>query len=154
MNYADKAFLYNRRILVVEDEAFIAMLVRDALTDVGCRPIIAQSWDAPLLARRELIDCALLDVKSEDDTVFAVADTLARRDIPFVFASGCHRGILPEKYLSRVLLPKPYLPTDIARTILISMKMHPAVGLGCIRKEADNGDRGAGPRRVRHTNSD
>jgi DNA-binding response OmpR family regulator len=108
----------HRRILVVEDEPLIAMLVRDLLADVGCRSMMAFNLiDALVLAKTEHFDCALLDVSIGDETVFEIADALARRDIPLVFTSGHSAEILPDRYRGHALLAKPYMPSELTRII-------------------------------------
>jgi CheY-like chemotaxis protein len=123
MQHAHTAYLNHRRVLVVEDEPLIAMLVRQLLADVGCRSMTAFNFiDALGLAKTEPFDCALLNVRIGDETVFEVADALARRNIPLVFTSGHSAEILPDRYRRHALLAKPYMPSELAR--IISTELH------------------------------
>ena len=123
--YADIAYLNNRCVLVVEDETIIAMLVRELLADVGCRSMTAFNLiDALLLAKRELFDCALLDVGIGDEMVFEVADALARRNIPLVFTSGHCADVLPDRYRGHALLKKPYMASELARIVAAELQDH------------------------------
>lgn len=103
------------RILVVEDEPVLAMLLRDALTDMGCQVLCAPALtQAILLAKSEDLACGFLDVKIGNDTVVPVADALSARRIPFIFSSNYGREMLPQRYRNHLMLPKPYFPDDIA----------------------------------------
>ena len=78
------------RILVVEDELMISMLVEDMLAELGHKVagIAASIEEATRLADQGDFDGALLDVNLNGKTIDAVAETLMRRDIPFVFTTG------------------------------------------------------------------
>lgn len=78
------------RVLVVEDEAIIAMLVEDLLGDMGCKVVgpageLAQAF---ALAEREAFDCAILDVNLGGQRVDPFVDMLKARGAPFIFATG------------------------------------------------------------------
>src|SRR5207237_544124 len=75
------------RILVVEDELMISMLVEDMLAELGYQVVgvAASLEEASRLAREVEFDGALLDVNLNGKKVDAVAQTLAVRNIPFVF---------------------------------------------------------------------
>lgn len=98
------------RILVVEDESLIRMLLEDMLTDLG-HEVAATA--ASVEAARELatsadFDAAILDVNLEGHEVFPVAEILAQRGLPFVFASGYGHTALPEQFRDRPTLQKPF----------------------------------------------
>lgn len=79
-----------KRILVVDDEPLIAMMLEDILDDLGCA-VIGPALDvgeAEALAREAAIDAAILDVNLGDGTSHSVAELLCERHIPFVVASG------------------------------------------------------------------
>lgn len=103
------------RILVVEDEPVLAMLLQDALRDMGCEVVVAHAVSqARQLAEIEDVACGFLDIKIGNDTVVPVADALSQRNIPFVFSSNYGRELLPQRYRNHIMLPKPYFPDDIA----------------------------------------
>lgn len=103
------------RILVVEDEPALAMLLTDALIEMGCDVVSAQALpQATRLAQIEDIACGFLDIKIGNGIVVPVADVLSDRKIPFVFSSNYGREMLPQRYQNHALLPKPYFPDDIA----------------------------------------
>ena len=78
------------RILVVEDEMLIAVLIEEMLQGLGCQVVGPVSrLDAALrLAHEEPLDAAILDVRIRGGQVFPVAEELPARNIPFVLASG------------------------------------------------------------------
>jgi CheY-like chemotaxis protein len=99
-----------RRILVVEDEILISMLLEDMLTDLGYEVAATASRvdEALALARSIDIHAAILDVNLNGQEVFPVADALAGRSIPFVFATGYGERALPAAYQERPTLQKPF----------------------------------------------
>jgi len=98
------------RILVVEDESLIRMLLEDLLADLGHEVAATASsvGAARELAETGEFDAAILDVNLEGEEVFPVADILAARNLPFVFASGYGHAALPEKFRGRPTLQKPF----------------------------------------------
>ena len=105
------------RVILVEDEPLVAMMMEDLLADLGCE--IAGSFgslDAALgwvAAQEELPDGALLDVNlGGGETVFPLADLLRERGVPFVFATGY--GALPSnEYPDAPLVRKPVAQDEL-----------------------------------------
>jgi CheY-like chemotaxis protein len=112
--------LTGRRVLVVEDEMMIAMLVEDMLAELGCRvvgPAHALD-DALVLARSEHgIDAALLDVNLAGQPVFAVADALREKGVPAVFSTGYGDAGLRDVDRGAPVLQKPFRAGDLARAL-------------------------------------
>ena len=108
-----------RRILIVEDEPFIALTLEDMLFELGfvVAGCVADVPAALALIGREEIDGALLDVNLGSQSIDAVADLLAERDCPFVFTTGYGRTGIPPAYANRAVLQKPFGMDDLA-TIL------------------------------------
>ncbi|MFZ0268208.1 response regulator [Caulobacter sp.] len=104
------------RIMIVEDEALVALMVEDLLTEFGCE--ISGSFGAVDDALAYLkdaatpppaLDGAVLDVNIGGTMVFPVAERLRAAGIPFVFATGY--GALPRKgFEDVVVLNKPINP--------------------------------------------
>lgn len=111
----DTSVLAGRRILVVEDEVLVSMLVEDILLDFGCVIVgpAAKLEDAVALAQSETIDIGLLDVNLGRTLVFPVADVLSQRGIPFVFVSGYGESALQPPHQDRPVLEKPFSPETI-----------------------------------------
>ena len=112
--------LTGRRVLVVEDESLVAMLLETILEDMECVPIGPASNvdDGQKLARdTENLDAALLDVNVAGRQVFPVAEALKERGVPFVFSTGYGEGGLPETWRGRSTIQKPFTE-DAVRSAL------------------------------------
>ena len=115
--------LHGRRVLVVEDEALIAMLMEDGLIDAGAEVVgPACSVDEALgLIERAAWDgrlnAAVLDMNLEGATVSPVADRPAALGVPFVFATGygedCNRGA----HSAAPVLAKPFDPDALVAAV-------------------------------------
>ncbi|WP_287105107.1 response regulator, partial [Brevundimonas sp.] len=93
--------LSGRRVLVVEDESLVAMLLETILEDMECVPIGPASNidEGETLARDTVeLDAALLDVNVAGRQVFPVAEALKSRGVPFVFSTGYGEGGLPDEW--------------------------------------------------------
>jgi CheY-like chemotaxis protein len=107
------------RILLVEDEMMVAMLVEDILVDAGHVVIgpLAQADKALQAAGNETLDLAILDVNINGGSVYPVAEALAARGIPFVFATGYGACGLDEGWQDRPTLQKPFRRDDLYRVV-------------------------------------
>ena len=106
-----EATLAGRRMLVVEDEPLIAMLLEDMLGDLDITIAgVAESVPAALdmVEKADGLDAAILDMNLRGRSVEPVAEQLAARGIPFVFASGYGADALTSKHASAPVLPKPF----------------------------------------------
>ncbi len=110
---------YPRRVLIVEDEMLIALLVEDALTASGVQVagIATTVQEALKEAVKTEFDCAILDVHLHGEDVYPVADVLAQKGVPFVFASGYGKAGLPERHRGRPTLLKPFMPSDLEHVL-------------------------------------
>lgn len=104
-----------RKVLVVEDEALVAMLVEDALIDAGFGVLgpAATVQEALSLLLRETPDAVVLDLNLAGETSTPVADALAARGIPYVIATGYGASGLPAGHQHAMVLAKPYDPTEL-----------------------------------------
>lgn len=111
--------LQNRRVLVVEDESLVAMLIEDMLLDLGAEVEVAMRLaEALRLAWEGSYDMAVLDVNLGDgQRSDAVADALRSRGIPFLFATGYGERGLAERHRGTPTLQKPYRLADLSLTI-------------------------------------
>lgn len=102
--------LRNARVLVVEDEVLVAALLEERLEGLGCQVVGPASsvGEALELLEAEDIDAAVLDVNLAGEKVFPVADSLAARDIPFVFATAYGASGVADRHNERAVLDKPY----------------------------------------------
>ena len=104
-----------RRVLVVEDDSLVAMLIEDIVADLGHEVVgsATRLEEALALARTASFDAAILDVNLAGQRSFAVADVLKARGIPFVFATGYDAEGLEEGYRDAVTLRKPFQAEDV-----------------------------------------
>jgi CheY-like chemotaxis protein len=107
--------LANCRILIVEDEAVIALELATILEDEGAEIVgIANNLASALdFVRLSHIDCALLDIYLHNETSYRVADALSHRRVPFAFLTGFTDPVLPARHKHRPVINKPFMPTDI-----------------------------------------
>jgi CheY-like chemotaxis protein len=107
------------RILVIEDEFFIALDISSILEQAGLVVIgpAANVADALEAIGSEEIDGALLDAHLAGEPVGRVADALKARAIPFAFVSGYGREQLPAAYQDAQLVKKPFTGRDLLAAI-------------------------------------
>ena len=107
------------RVLVVEDETVIAVLIEEALLELGCIVIgPVGKLDAALrLADSEQLDGAILDVTIRGGNVYPVAHRLAARGIWFVLASGYGNWALPKSLQGQHRLTKPFTRRELEATV-------------------------------------
>jgi CheY-like chemotaxis protein len=108
-----------KRILVVEDEVMIRMLLEDMLAELGytIAAAAARLDEALELARHAEFDLAILDVNLNGQPISPVADVIAARGMPFVFATGYGERGLPHTYRDRPTLKKPFQLDSLKRTL-------------------------------------
>jgi CheY-like chemotaxis protein len=107
------------RVLLVEDDIFLSMLVEDMLDEFGCRVVVASSVSRALalLDLEHGLDAAILDVSLFGGTSYDVADVLAARAIPFTFVTGYAAEDLLPPYRHHPVLTKPYSADTLAKMV-------------------------------------
>jgi CheY-like chemotaxis protein len=107
------------RVLVVEDEMMVSMLIEDMLDDLGCKVIGPASRldEAMALAGEAELDCAVLDVNLGGQSIFPLADFLRAKGAPFAFATGYGDAGLRDVDKGSPVLQKPFRETDLARVL-------------------------------------
>ena len=108
-NFSSPQSLSGRRILIVEDEALVAMMLEDELESLGLS-IVASCGsvsDALRAIDDKAPDVAILDVNLGGEFVYPVADRLLERGIPFVFVTGYGRESVDQRYAFVQILEKP-----------------------------------------------
>jgi len=107
------------RVLVVEDEMMVSMLIEDMLGELGCLVIGPASRldEAMQLARDAELDCAVLDVNLGGQPIFPLADLLRERGRPFAFATGYGDAGLRDVDKGSPVLQKPFREGDLARVL-------------------------------------
>jgi DNA-binding response OmpR family regulator len=107
------------RILIVEDEMTIALLMEDMVVDLGHRAagLAMRLPQAMQLAETADLDLAILDVNLDGRLSFPVAEVLTRRGVPFLFATGYGSGGIEAPYRDRVVIKKPFSLEELGRAI-------------------------------------
>ena len=112
--------LKGRRVLVVEDEALVAMLLEAMLEDMGCVPVGPIGDIDEALAAIEAdnaLDAALLDVNVAGREVFPVAAALKAKGVAFVFSTGYGEGGLPEEWRGQSTIQKPFTEAAVRQAL-------------------------------------
>ena len=114
--------LAGKRVLIVEDEALVALDLQFALEDEGATvlgPALSLPDAIDLITRETDIDGAILDVDLAGLQVFPAADLLRARDVPFVFHTGHgSRASLSELFPGSLTCSKPTLPSTLISALL------------------------------------
>lgn len=111
--------LAGKRVLVVEDEPLIAMVLCDYLSDAGCIPVgPAQNLERALaLVDTEVFDAALVDGNLAGRSVDQLALALTQRNVPFAFVTGYGREALPAPFQEAMIVEKPFTQEQIVGSI-------------------------------------
>ncbi|MBB4859862.1 DNA-binding response OmpR family regulator [Novosphingobium chloroacetimidivorans] len=105
-----------KRVLVVDDEMLVAMMLEDMLDDLGYQVVgpagsLKQAMD---LAESETLDCAILDLNLGQGVVSTpVAELLRARGVPFLLATGYGANAETDRLGHAGLLPKPFSTSDV-----------------------------------------
>ena len=107
--------LSGRRILVVEDEMLVLMMTEGMLADLGCESVTAAATvdQAIAVIDAQVFDAAMLDMNLKGNQCHAVADALAARGVPFIFATGYSGHDRVGAHLDRPVLKKPFRHEDM-----------------------------------------
>ena len=109
------------RVLLVEDETLVAMLLEDMISDLGGTVVGSASRVSRALEMVQDpgcgIDLAVLDVNLGGEEVFPVASALAERSVPFAFSTGYGNAGLPDAWRSRPTLQKPFTQEQVTTVL-------------------------------------
>jgi DNA-binding response OmpR family regulator len=115
------------RLLLVEDDPLLAMMIGDWLTEAGVDVVGPAGRVAEALAliesKGEGLDGALLDVSLGRGDSFPVADALAARGLPFAFCTGRGASELPARFAGAPLLEKPFLTRELQQVVAALLSM-------------------------------
>jgi CheY-like chemotaxis protein len=99
------------KVLLVEDEGTVAMLIEEMLEDLGCT----------VVASVPEVDLAILDVNLAGERVFPVAEILRGRGVPFLFSTGYGASGLPEEFAQSPVLHKPFSESELQLKIALTL---------------------------------
>ncbi len=107
------------RVLFVEDEAVVSMLIEDMLLDLDVEVVgpVAKMDEALALAGEIEIEAAILDINLGGQFTYPIANILQARGIPVIFATGYGSSALPERFRSVPTLHKPFSRSCFERVI-------------------------------------
>lgn len=111
--------LVTPRVLVVEDEMTVAMLIEDMVSELeyDVAAVVPRLEDAMRLLDSDSFDVAMLDVHLNGKTVFPFAAELQARDIPFLFATAYGPRGIPAEFQDHPVLQKPFGPVELRRAL-------------------------------------
>ena len=113
--------LQGLKVLVLEDETLVSMMVEDMLSDLGCEVVgpFARLDSALAFANegQPKVDIALLDVNLGGERSFPLAEVLNEKGVPFVFTTGYDDAGMPEAWRGRPALRKPFTMAEMALTL-------------------------------------
>jgi len=107
------------RVLIVEDEYLVAVLIEKILESAGCIvigpiPRLSEALDA---AHHDNCDAAVLDVNLAGKRIDPVADALSERNVPFLFVTGYGANALPSEYAARPHVCKPFRMAELLHAL-------------------------------------
>jgi len=107
------------RVLVVEDEFAVLLLVEDMLSELGCElaGTATRLPEALAMAGSTACDAAILDVNINGENVAPVAEALAARGTPIVFSTGYGRSGIDARWRDHPVLQKPYRIEEFAAAL-------------------------------------
>jgi len=113
-------------VLVLEDEPIIGFALEDMLIEHGATPLFCGSLE---VARKTLAsshpDVAILDVNIHGERSYPVAESLAARGIPFIFATGYGSALHPPEFKRVPTISKPYRLTEVEQAFAALSEAEP-----------------------------
>jgi CheY-like chemotaxis protein len=111
------------RVLVVEDEGLVAMMIERMLETLGCEIVSSEARipQALAIAATAEIDFAVLDVNVNGEPIFPVAEVLRERRIPFLFSTGYGASGLPEELSGYHVLNKPFSEDELRQKMALAL---------------------------------
>jgi DNA-binding response OmpR family regulator len=107
------------RVLVIEDESMVNLLLQDMLEDAGCS-VVGSAFrlkEAVEKAKALSFDLAILDVNLNGERSFPVAELLSERGVSCIFVTGYGSASLPPSLRTIPVLQKPFLQADLERAM-------------------------------------
>ncbi|MGK6317757.1 response regulator [Neorhizobium sp. DT-125] len=113
------------RVLIVEDEGLVALMIEDMLQGIGCEVVasVSRLSEGRTIATTVQVDLAVLDVNLAGQPSFPIAEILHKRQIPFIFSTGYGTDGLPREFGSHPTIGKPFSSSDLKQAIAGAMKL-------------------------------
>lgn len=116
------------RILIVEDESHVSMLLEDMIAEIGC--VVAAVASELDEAKEKLssisFDAAILDLNLNGARAYEVAESLARKRVPFVFSTGYGSAGVPQGWPRVPVLAKPFGRRQLEWALRSALEAQPA----------------------------
>lgn len=111
--------LSGRRVLVVEDDYFLATDTCQWLIDAGAEVVgpTSDANEARGLLERERVDSAVVDINLGTGPTYEIARRLNREEVPFLFATGYDRSSLPPQFQDNPRIEKPFHQSDLVEAV-------------------------------------
>jgi CheY-like chemotaxis protein len=115
--------LTGRRVLVIEDEALVSMLLEEALSELGCEVVGFASRYPDALAKATSLsyDVAIVDLNLNGQMTVGIAEAMRERRVPFVLATGYGEAGLPASIQGAPMVAKPFLQRELAQALLTAL---------------------------------
>jgi PAS domain S-box-containing protein len=129
-NASTQASMANsRRVLLVEDEALVAMMIQECLAEYGHSVVgpISSASEALVAAKDSEYDAAILDINLGDGMAYPVAEILSARGVPFVFITGYEADTVDDRFSHVPVLQKPIDRQKLQRLFVPSVNGAAAV---------------------------
>lgn len=109
------------RVLLVEDEALVAMMIQETMTEFGFQVIgpVSTASEALAAARNSQFEAAVLDINLGDGMVYTVAEILSKRGVPFVFVTGYDAESVDSRFAGVPVLQKPIERNMLQKVFLL-----------------------------------
>jgi two-component SAPR family response regulator len=116
------------KVLIVEDEAIVALHLEDTLTELGYEVVATAGRvdTATKLASTLPLDLAIVDLNLNGERTDGVADVLASRGVAIVFATGYGAAALEKRWAQVPTLQKPFQSIELERAIVRAVQRPPA----------------------------
>lgn len=125
--------LAGTRVLVVEDETLVVMMLEDMLEQLGCEVVgfATRLSEAKRILDTKHFDCALLDINLAGEPVYSLAQRLHERRTPFVFVTGYERLEMLKRFQEHPVLRKPFDVQTLGKAMAkVLGKTQPQAGAG------------------------
>ena len=108
-----------RRVLLVEDEVIVGMMMKDVLTEIGFHVVgpFGKVSDAIEVIDRERLGAAVLDVNLRGEMIYGLADELTGRGVPLVFVTGYGPEAIDARFANVPVLQKPVDSAALRRVL-------------------------------------
>jgi CheY-like chemotaxis protein len=116
--------LAGRRVLVIEDEALVSMVLEEVLAELGCEVVGFASRYNDALAKATSLsyDVAIVDLNLNGQMTVPIAEALRARSQPFVVATGYGPSGLPDSIRSAPMVAKPFLQRELERALRAALR--------------------------------